>query len=156
MILYITNPIFINLLEKIDEGRLQIFFWICLAIFTADSIISFSVISKIRKTVKQVNKNETQDNTEEITKKVKDILLGSKSVLDRRLIEAFPKISIEDVKRRIKETTEQVKESVVKATENATEHIKESAAQVKENTIKAKEEVTEHIKESTEKFRKKN
>lgn len=178
MILYLTNPLFIGLLDKIEESRLQTIFLICLGIFVTDTIISFTVISKLRKTVKQVNKNETEDNTEEITKKVKEILLGSKSILDRRLIKAFPKISIEDVKKRIKETTVQVKESVVKATENATEHfkesatqvkentlrvkeevaehIKESAAQVKENTLKAKEGVTEHIKESAEKFRKKN
>ena len=48
---------------------------------------------RLRKTVKQVNNNKTSDNTEEITKKVKEILLG-KSFLDRRLIKAFPKITL--------------------------------------------------------------
>ena len=80
------------------------------------------------------------DNTEEITGKVKEILLSSKSALDRRLIKAFPKISIDDVKKRIKETTEQVKESVAKVAESASEHI---------------DEVVDHLKESAEKFKNK-
>ena len=156
MILYGTNPLFIDLLERMSEDALQISFITCLIIFVTDFIISFTVISRLRKTVKQVNKNETVDNTEEITNKVKEILLGSKSALDRRLIKAFPKISIEDVKKRIIETTNQVKESVAKVTETAAEHIKESAAQVKESTMKVKDEVADRIKESTEKFKNKD
>ena len=155
MILYGTNPVFINLFEMMSEDALQISFITCLLIFVTDFIISFTVISRLRKTVKQVNKNETTDNTEEITNKVKEILLSSKSALDRRLIKAFPKISIDDVKKRIKETTTQVKDTVVKATEFATEHIKEGAAQVKESTLRVKEEVTDALKESAEKFKKK-
>ena len=141
MILYGTNPVFINLFEMMSEDALQISFVICILIFITDFIISFTVISRLRKTVKQVNKNETIDNTEEITSKVKEILLSSKSALDRRLIKAFPKISIEDVKKRIKETTEQVKESVAKVAESASEHI---------------DEVVDHIKESAEKLKKKD
>ena len=136
MILYGTNPLFIGLLESMSEDALQVSFVTCLIIF----IMSFTVISRLRKTVKEVNKNETTDNTEEITSKVKEILLSSKSALDRRLIKAFPKISIEDVKKRIKETTEQVKESVAKVAESASEHI---------------DEVMDHLKESAEKFKNK-
>jgi len=155
MILYGTNPFFIGILESMTERSIQITFITCLVIFLTDFVISFTVISRLRKTVKQVNKNETVDNTEEITNKVKEILLSSKSALDRRLIKAFPKISIEDVKKRIIETTTQVKESVAKVTESAAEHIKESAAQVKESTMKIKDEVADKIKESTEKFKNK-
>lgn len=149
MILYGTNPFFINLLENMSEKSIQITFITCLIIFLTDFVISFTVISRLRKTVKQVNKDESADNTEEITNKVREILLGSKSILDRRLISAFPKISIEDVKKRIIETTAQVKESVAKVTETAAEHIKES-------TMKVKDEVADIIKESTEKFKNKD
>lgn len=160
MILYITNPFFIGLLGKLTEENRNILFLVGLVVFLTDTFVSFTVISKLRSTVKQVNKNEMADNTEEITKKVREILLG-KSFLERRLIKAFPKISIEDVKKRIKETTEHVKENVAKATEAATEyvkenvakatemaaeHIRDSAAQVKENTIRVKDEVAERIK----------
>ena len=156
MILYGTNPLFIGLLECMSEDALQISFITCLLIVITDFIISFTVISRLRKTVKQVNKDDTTDNTEEITNKVKEILLSSKSALDRRLIKAFPKISIEDVKKRIKETTEQVKENVAKVTEAAAEHIKESASQVMESTMRVKDEVTDAIKESAEKLKKKD
>ena len=51
------------------------------------------------------------DNTEEITKKVKEILL-SKSTLSRRLINAYPKL--QTIKQKIKENTERIKESTDK------------------------------------------
>lgn len=150
MIIYITNPFFIGQLERVSDETLKIWYIVCLSIFSIDSFVSLVVISGLRKTVKEVNIKHTTDNTEEITNKVKEILLG-KSILDRRLIKAFPKISIEDVKKRIKETTEQVKENVTKATESAAEYIKESATQVKESTIKIKDEVADHIKEGATK-----
>lgn len=150
MIIYITNPFFINIFYKIPENYQRAIFIICLSLFVVDCFISFIIISRLRSTVKNVNKIE--DNTEEITKQVKSILT-SKSFLDRRLINAFPKISIKQVKQRIIEKTEQVKENVSKAREEAAEYIRESANKVKETTIKVKEEAVEHIKESSKKVR---
>ena len=115
-------------------------------------MISFFVISRLRKTVKNVNKENVYDNTEEITEKVKEILRG-KSIFDRRLIDAFPKISIEQVKKKIKEKTELVKENVAKVKEETTEKIKESAEKVKSSTIKIKEDATEIIKEKATKIK---
>lgn len=152
MILYITNPFFTGILENLSESSLKIWYIVCLILFIIDCFVSLVVIAGLKRTVKEVNNSDTSDNTEEITKKVKEILLG-KSILDRRLIKAFPKISIEDVKKKIKETTEYVKENVAKATENAVEHIKESSSQVKENTIRMKEEVAEHIKDGATKVK---
>ncbi len=150
MIIYITNPFFINTLNKIPDNCLKVVFIVCISLFIMDCIVSLAIILGLRKTVKSVNKIE--DNTEEITKQVKSIL-ANKSILDRRLINAFPKISIKQVKQRIIETTEQVKENVSKVKEEATEYIKESANKVKETTIKVKEEAVEHIKESSKKVK---
>lgn len=152
LILYVTNPLIFKFLSSMTNDVSDILFYSGLSIFIIDCLVSFKVISGLSATVKQVNSTHTSDNTEEITKKVKEILLG-KSVFDRRLVKAFPKFSIENVKKKIKETTEQVKENVVKAKESATEHIKEGAAQVKENTIRAKEELTGHIKEGATKVK---
>lgn len=151
-IMYVSNPFFIKVLEKVDDGILQILFIILLTSFIIDFLISFFVISRLRKTVKQVNKENVYDNTEEITKKVKEILSG-KTLLDRRLINAFPKISIENVKRKIKETTEQVKENVNKVKEETAEKLKEGAIKVKENTIKAKIEASEFIRDGANKIK---
>lgn len=151
-IMYVSNPFIENLLKKVPVNILNILFYICLSIYILDLIISFSVISGLRKTVKEVNKDNPYDNTEEITKQVKEIL-RNKGILDRRLINAFPKVSMEKVKQRIKEKTEQVKENVAKVKDEATEKLKESAVKVKESTIKAKDEATEKIKESAVKMK---
>lgn len=137
-IMYISNPFFINLLKKIPNNILNIIFIILISIFILDFTVSFFVISRLRKTVKEVNKDNVYDNTEEITKKVKEIL-RSKSIFDRRLVNAFPKFSIEQVKQKIKEKTEIVKENVAKVKEDTAEKIKEGAEKVKVNTIKMKE-----------------
>ena len=151
-VMYISNPFFINILEKIPSNILNIMFYIFLSTFILDFMISFFVISRLRKTVKNVNKENVYDNTEEITEKVKEILRG-KSIFDRRLIDAFPKISIEQVKKKIKEKTELVKENVAKVKEETTEKIKESAEKVKSSTIKIKEDATEIIKEKATKIK---
>ena len=152
LIIYVLNPFILSLLSRASSNVLNTIAIVLLSTFIIDFIISYFVIYRLRKTVKQVNRDEGYDNTEEITKKVKEIL-SNKTILDRRLINAFPKISIEDVKKKIKEKTDQVKESVSKVKDEATEKIKEGAVKVKETTIKVKEEATEKIKESAVKVK---
>lgn len=138
LIMYVTNPFFISILNQIPQQAFKIMFYIFLTLFVIDWLISLFIISRMRSTVKQVRREASYDNTEEITKKVKEILLG-KTILDRRLVHAFPRISIEKVKQRIKETTEIVRESTIKVKEEVEEHIKERANKVKEATKKMKE-----------------
>lgn len=152
LIIYVLNPFVLSLLDKVSKDVINIIAQVIGIIFIVDFIISYFIIARLRKTAKQVKKNETYDNTEEITKKVREILT-SRSVLDRRLINAFPKFSIDMVRKKIKETTEQVKENVTKVKEGATEKLKESAEKVKETTIKVKDTATEKIKESAEKVK---
>ena len=149
-IIYISNPFFINLINKMNKNTINIIAIVLLVIFITDFIISFFIISRLRKTAKEVNEKNSGDNTEEITKKVKEILTN-KSILDRRLINAFPKINIEKIKARIKENTDKVKETASKVKEEAAEKIKESAERMKETTIKVKEDATEKIKDGAKK-----
>lgn len=100
IIIYIANPFFLNILEHIPENLSKVLLIILEGIFIIDFIISLTIIYGLRTTVKEVNK-KINDNTEEITKKVKEILIG-KSALYRRLISAFPRISIEKIKQKIK------------------------------------------------------
>ena len=146
LIIYVINPFVLSMLNRIPTDILNLIAKIIAVIFIVDFIISYFIIARLRKTVKQVNKDQICDNTEEITQKVREIL-SNRSILDKRLVDAFPKFSIEMVKQRIKETTEQVKENVSKVKEEATEKIKESADKVKETTIKVKEGATEIIKD---------
>ena len=103
---------------------INILFWALIIIYLADNIISCKIISYVGKTTKEVGKD--LDNTEEITKKVKELLLG-KSVLHRRLINAYPKI--QSIKVRIKEKKEKLKKQV----EKQKEEIKDKMDNIKED-----------------------
>ncbi len=86
IILYITNPIIMGLLNKIPNPTLHIVSIILFICYIVDNIIS----SKIILNLKEISAN-VKDNTEEISKKVKSII-SNNSALHRRLVEAFPNI----------------------------------------------------------------
>ncbi len=92
LIIQVLNPFFIRILSNIPS-----FVTIILAIlFFIDNIISFKIIFNLKNVTMKLKNGEEdvpepKDNTEEITKKVKEIL-KSKSLLHRRLVNAFPKL----------------------------------------------------------------
>jgi uncharacterized membrane protein len=100
LIMYVLNPFFLGVLYQIPQLILTVIFWIMLIIFLTDNIISFNIISYVRTTTKKINTDFKFDNTEEITRKVKEILTN-RSVLHRRLMNAYPKINA--IKQKIKE-----------------------------------------------------
>lgn len=95
IMMYFINPFIVDLLNIIPITILNVLAIIIFIIFLIDNIISFNIISNIKKV-----SNKYTDNTEEITKKVRDIL-SKKSLLNRRLINAFP--NMEAKIRKIKE-----------------------------------------------------
>lgn len=135
-IMYVSNPFLITRIELLPELWLNILFWTVLVLFIIDNIVSTNVISYVGRTSKEVGKD--LDNTEEITKKVKELLLG-KSFLHRRLLNAYPKIKL--IKVRIEERKKEIKRQV-----------EEQRKQIKENVNKQKEE----LKEKIDSFREEN
>ena len=133
-IMYVSNPFLIEKLEQLPELALNILFWVLLIIYIADNIISTNVISYVGKTTKEFGKN--LDNTEEITRKVKEALIG-KSALYRRLLSAYPKIQA--IKVKIKEKQEELKR-----------HVQEQTDELKESVNKQKEEIKKKIKTITD------
>lgn len=107
LIMYILNPFFISKIELLPEIWLNILFYCLLTIYLVDNFVSTVVIRYVKKTNKIVGKD--LDNTEEITKKIKEILTN-KSPLHRRLINAYPKL--EAVKIKIKEKKDEIKRQV--------------------------------------------
>lgn len=107
LIMYITNPFLIGKLQLLSKTWLNVLFWGLLIIYITDTIISTVIISYIKKALKFVS--EKVDTTEELTKKIKEIL-KQKSVWHRRLAEAYPKL--EAVKIKIQEKTEEIKRQV--------------------------------------------
>ncbi len=113
-IMYVTNPFFLDKLNMIPNNTLNIIFYILFAIFTIDGIISSTTILGIRKTTTDVNRVNREDNTEEITKKVREILLRQ-SFIQRRLVNAYPKLQA--LKIKVKEKIDKTKEEIGKQKE---------------------------------------
>lgn len=87
--MYIVNPFFTQCLYKTPEVVLTIIYIILAIILIIDLALSSSIMVNITNTIKKVKK----DNTEEITNKVKELLL-QKNYLKKRIIKAFPKFNI--------------------------------------------------------------
>ena len=87
LVVYIVNPIFTGLLNKIPVNTLNILAIIIFTIYVIDNIVSLSVMFGFKGTLKTVEK----DGTEEITKKVREVLL-KRNFLYKRLVNAFPNI----------------------------------------------------------------
>lgn len=90
------NPTFINLINAINPVISTIIAIILLIIFITDIIVSFNIISGI----KRIELSDAKDTTEEVTKKVKETL-KNRSLLYKRLINAYPNLKIK-VKRDLK------------------------------------------------------
>ena len=127
IIMYVTNPFFIEKYQSIAETGLNILFWTILILFLIDNLVSERIIGTLGKTTKRIGKE--LDNTEEITKKVKEILLG-KSALYRRLLKAYP--NIQSIKIKVKEKTEEFKNQVNEQTNVIKENVKKQTEEFKE------------------------
>ena len=88
LLVYIVNPMFVRILNNINDGNLKIIGIITLVYFIFDYVLSFWLISKLKD-----NYNiELKDMTEDLTKERKNILKKEKRKLQRRIIKAFPNL----------------------------------------------------------------
>ena len=143
IITYITNPFILHCLEGVNNIVLNVTSVILFFVYTIDNIISTIIIIGFRKTTIKVEREEKHDDTEQITKKVREIL-AQKSWGYRRLIDAFPRL--ETIRVRIKELTEEVKENVNELRDNINEKAEgfknaiNDKTEVMKNTIASKTE----------------
>ena len=147
---YIANPFFLGFINKMTLKTINVLSVIFGIIFIIDNIISFMVIFGFRKTTEMVNEEKTADNTEEITKKVKE-LLAEKSILYRRIINAYPKLQsikskIAEIKEEIEENINEVKENINEKKEEVKNTLNEKAKMVSENINTKKENVKQKLK----------
>lgn len=149
LIMYVTNPFFLSKLELLPEIWLNILFWTLLVIFITDNIVSTVVISYIKKALKFIGKE--LDNTEEITKKIMEVL-KQKSVLHRRLANAYPKL--ETVKIKIKEKTQEIKKQVENQSKEIKKQIKNQKDEIKEQIQEQKMEIGKIIDKTSKKVEK--
>lgn len=139
-IMYITNPFLLDKLYMLPDNMLNVIFYILLIIYGIDNIISLTTIFKIRNTTTKINRENKEDNTEEITKKVKEILIG-KSVVQRRLVNAYPKLQA--VKIRVKEKIDKTKDKI----ERQKEILNQKIDKVKEELGEKIEDLENKMKE---------
>ena len=122
-IIYVLNPFFYNLLSYIPQNITNIISIIILIILITDVILSFKVISKVTKAVKNISIDTKKDSTNEITKKVKETIKDMWG--GKRLLEAFP--TFETFKAKVKEvandTVEKSKKVIEKGKEVANKKI---------------------------------
>lgn len=126
-ITYSMNPFLLSKIALFSEKILFITCLTILIIFVLDIVISLIVVFKIKRTTQSVNSENREDNTEEITKKVKAILLSGTSFAQKRLINAYPKLKA--IKIKVKEKIEHTKKEIGKQKEKLdqkVDHAKES------------------------------
>ena len=138
---YVSNPFLLGKIQEIPELWLNILFWFLLAIFVVDNIVSGIVVRFLKKTEVSVSKKE--DNTEEITKQVREIL-DQKSALHRRLMNAYPKLQA--VKIKFKEEKEKIKKQAKEQKDEITAKVEVTAKEVSKRVSSAGKIVTDKVK----------
>lgn len=86
LIKYLNN-FFYNIYSNLNETTLNIIFYILITIFIIDLIVSFKVIFKVKN---MSLKFKNPDNTNEITKKVREVIKSNPLI--KRLFMAFPNV----------------------------------------------------------------
>lgn len=138
---YIINPFVVNMLSFVPIIVINIVSVILFIVFVVDYIISFKVISGFTKVAKTIKK----DSTEEITKKVREILV-KQGYLYRRLVSAFnfqaSEKLIENIKSKVRYETLKAKrmitESIDKTNQTKEKIIADSKAKINELKQKIK------------------
>ncbi len=134
ILIYIVNPFIFNNLEKLPTNILNIIAIIMASLFIIDLMVSLKVISNVRSITAKFDKENPKDNTDEISKKVREFLIG-KSVLNRRLVNAFPKLTaiLKEQGERIKQKTSEVKETVKKEIDKTSKRVKDGVKRNSKN-----------------------
>ena len=147
LVMYVLNPITFKYLNMLSNSMLNIISAICFTIFITDNIVSYNVISSFTKTVKTINVGKIKDNTEEITKKVREVLIG-KSFFNKRLMEAYPNLQakIKEKARQIAQKAKEVKTEMSDKVESMKEKITQSASEIKDNIGDNVEEMQKEIR----------
>lgn len=152
LVMYVLNPITFKYLNMLSNSMLNIISAICFTIFITDNIVSYNVISSFTKTVKTINVGKIKDNTEEITKKVREVLIG-KSFFNKRLMEAYPNLQakIKEKARQIAHKAKEVKTEMSDKVESMKEKITQSASEIKDNIGDKVEEMQKEIRKKPSK-----
>lgn len=149
ILIYLVNPFIFDNLSKVPENILNIIAIAVLVLFIADNLISLKVISNVRSATTKFDKENPKDNTEEISQKVKEFL-KDKSILNRRLVNAFPKLTaiLKEKSEIIRQKTNEMKEDIVIKANEMKEDFNGYVNDAKEKAGKVKDSVKKGIKKT--------
>lgn len=156
ILIYFVNPFIFDNLVKVPSNILNIIAIIIAILFAIDNIISLKVISNVRSITTKFDKENPKDNTEEISQKVKEFLRG-KSILNRRLVNAFPKLTtiLKEQRERIKQKTNEVKEDITNKANEMREDLNGYVSGVKEEITQKAGKVKKTVKKGIDNTSKK-
>ena len=138
LIMYVLNPFFINIINSISNEWLSILFYSIALLFTTDITISVITILTIKRTAAVISEENKEDNTEQITQKVKEILLGKpKAFAEKRLFNAYPRLRLMRIK---------VKRQINKTKQEINQKIDDTKEMIDDKIDKTKEELNKRIK----------
>jgi uncharacterized membrane protein len=143
LIFYVANPFFGGLIDRFNDNVLMVVTIVLFVVFIVDGIISLKVISGFKNVAKSIHK----DSTDEITSKVRELLL-EKNWLYKRLIKAF---DFKASERLLKEIHKRAKQTIEKGVE-VTQKTIQAGAEVAHKTIKTGVEVTQKTIKETKKI----
>ncbi len=142
LVIYGINPLISNFLGIFNYFWLYMLALIVLVLFIIDNIISFKVISGFKNVAKSIKK----DSTEEITKKVKELLIR-RGGLYKRLVTAFNFETSENllanIKTKIKTTADKAKVKIAEEHEKNLLKREEVIAQYNEKIKEFREKIKE-------------
>lgn len=106
VVIYIADPLMRKLFSLLSLETWNIIAIIIAILFIIDLIVSLKVIANFKKKATQFLEN---DNTEEITKRVKEYLDEVSGLINTRLVKAFPNVSrkLNDIKENLKRMKEE-------------------------------------------------
>ncbi|MBO5141885.1 MAG: hypothetical protein J6C46_02600 [Clostridia bacterium] len=142
LILHYLNPFLSSIITKLPDIHLHIISGLLFFIFVVDCTLSLKIINSV-KSIKISVSNQIKDNTDEISSKVREIIM-KKSAPYRRLIAAFPQAfadKLKESKEKLEKTAEKVKENLHDVKEKTLDNIQD----VKENLQDIKEKTLDNI-----------
>ena len=154
-VVYLINPYFEKWVGLLDEKHLNNLGFILWTIFIVDLVVSTIVVYGFRKVTEKINRESVADNTEQITKMVRESL-AQRSFFHRRFIDAYPKleaikIKMKEIKTKIEDVTNDAKDAVIDKVSDAKEIMFDKVNGAKEIVSEKTGEIRSSIEKGTKK-----
>lgn len=150
---YCIHPLIMSFISKLSLNIINIVAIVLCVIYLVDNIISFKVINSFKGVAKSIKK----DSTEEITKKVREIL-SNRGRLYRRLVSAFDFEAsdklIKNIKDKVKQGAERTINKFEKGRKESLKKKNEIIAEYNERLRELKYAIRLQKKEMKEKLKK--